>query len=316
MQLQTLSDDIPGRALEQKQSELAALIERFTGQDGVHQTAIAPLFLYRSSVPSGPIHGAYAPAVGIIAQGTKQVMLADEQYVCHRAHCMLGAVDLPIVGQVIEATPEAPSLSLRLDLEPLQLGALIMEGGLATPRNDQPERGLSVSQVNVALLDAMVRLLRLLETPQDIPVLAPLVLREIVYRLLMGEQGTRLRQMALASSHTQRIAKAINWIKRNYAQPLRIEALAREVHMSPSALHHQFKAVTAMSPLQYQKQLRLQEARRLMLSEAVDAATAGYHVGYESPSQFSREYRRLFGAPPRCDMEQLRGVSNADAEVG
>lgn len=316
MQVQILSDDIPGRTLEQKQLELAALIERFTGQDGMHHTAIAPLILYRSSAPSGPIHGAYAPALGIIAQGRKQLTLGEEQYLCNRAHSMLGSVELPIVGRVVEATPEDQYLSLRLDLEPMQIGAVIMEAGLAVPSDEQPERGLSVGQINVALLDAVVRLLRLLETPQDIPLLAPLVLREIFYRLLIGEQGTRLRQMALASSHTQRVAKVINWIKQNYTQPLRIEALAREVHMSPSTLHHHFKAVTAMSPLQYQKQLRLQEARRLMLAEAVDAATAGYHVGYESPSQFSREYRRLFGAPPRCDMEQLRGVTYPHAEVG
>jgi AraC-like DNA-binding protein len=319
MHVQTRSDDSPDRTLAtltQKPLELAALIERFTGQDGVHQTAIAPLILYRSSVPSGPFHEAYSPAVIIVAQGSKQIMLADEQYVYTRAHYVLFSVDLPVVGYMVEATPEAPYLSLRLDLEPMQIGTMIIEAGLAASRNDPPERGLSVGQANGAVLDAVVRLLRLLETPQDIPMLVPLVLREILYRLLMSEQGTRLRQMALASSHTQRVAKIIHWIRRNYTQPLRIEALAREVHMSPSALHHHFKAVTAMSPLQYQKLLRLQEARRLMLSEDLDAATAGYYVGYGNPSQFSREYRRLFGAPPRCDIEQLRSGSNSHTALG
>jgi AraC-like DNA-binding protein len=155
--------------------------------------------------------------------------------------------------------------------------------------------------------DAVIRLLQLLDTPEDVGILAPLVMREITYRLLMGDQGARLRQIAAEDSHAQSIASAIHWLKRNFNRPLRIETLAREVHMSASALHHQFKAVTALSPLQYQKQLRLQEARRLMLAEALDAATAGYRVGYESPSQFSREYRRLFGAPSHSDVASLRG---------
>jgi AraC-like DNA-binding protein len=242
-------------------------------------------------------------------------MLADE--ICHydQAHYLLVSVDLPIVGRVIEATPEAPYLALRLDLDPRQIGALIMEAGLSAPGNDQLGRGLVVSRIDTHLLDAVVRLLRLLESPQDIRMLAPLALREILYRLLTGEQGARLRQIALANSQAQRIAKAVNWIKHNYAQPLRIETIAREVHMSPSALHHHFKAITAMSPLQYQKQLRLHEARRLLLGEVLDAATASYRVGYESPSQFSREYSRLFGAPPLRDIARLRSAYQAETLV-
>jgi AraC-like DNA-binding protein len=172
-----------------------------------------------------------------------------------------------------------------------------------------PPRGLAVSPIEAPLLDAVLRLLQLLDTPHDIGILAPLVLREISYRLLMGDQGARLRQIAAQDSQAQRMAAAIHWLQQNFARPLRIETLAREVHLSASALHHQFKAVTAMSPLQYQKQLRLQEARRLMLAEALDAATAGLRVGYESPSQFSREYRRLFGAPPQTDVASLRGTA-------
>jgi AraC-like DNA-binding protein len=170
----------------------------------------------------------------------------------------------------------------------------------------RPQRGLAVSRAELPLLDAVVRLLLLLDSPRDIGVLAPLVLREITYRLLVGEQGPRLRQIAAANSQTRRVTVATNWLKHNFARPFSIEALAREVHMSPSGLQHQFKAVTAMSPLQYQKRLRLQEARRLMLCEGLDAASAGFRVGYESPSQFSREYRRLFGKPPQRDMTLLR----------
>ena len=294
--------------------ELAPLIERYTGQDGIHPTAVPSLFLYRYSTPSDPLCNVREPAFGIIAQGSKRVTLGDDAYVYGRAHYIVVSVDLPIVGQVTEATPEAPYLGLRIDLDIAQIGALIVEAGLTEPGNTQTGRGLFVSRVGSPLLEAVLRLLRLLENPQDIPLLAPLVLREIHYRLLVGEQGARLRQIALADSQTQRIAKAIAWLKHNYAQPLRIEAIARKLHMSSSSLRHHFKAVTAMSPLQYQKQLRLQEARRLMLSEVMDAATAGHRVGYESPSQFSREYSRLFGAPPIRDMARLRASLHAPPE--
>jgi len=198
-----------------------------------------------------------------------------------------------------------PTLGLRIDLDPRQLGELILAAG--PPETDgRPQRGLGVSPVEPSLLDAVVRLLLLLDSPRDIGVLAPLLLREINYRLLVGEQGLRLRQIATGHSQARRVASATRWLQHNFARPFSMEALAREVHMSPSALHHQFKAVTAMSPLQYQKRLRLQEARRLMLSEGLDAASAGLRVGYESPSQFSREYRRLFGKPPQRDMALLR----------
>jgi AraC-like DNA-binding protein len=312
-QPQTLGEDIADRTLNQQQVELATLIERFTGRDGTHSTAIAPLRLHRSSVPNEPIYALWVPALCIVAQGGKQVILADELYPYDPACYLLVSVDLPLLGQVIKATPKVPYLGLSLELDPGQIGALIMEAGLKPAlSNLNPERGLVVSRLSAPLLDGVGRLLRLLGTPQDIPVLAPLVLREILYRLLVDEQGMRLHQIALANSQTQRITKAINWLKRNYAQTLRIEDIAREARMSPSGLHHHFKAVTAMSPLQYQKQLRLQEARRLMLGEDMDAATAAFRVGYESPSQFSREYSRLFGAPPLRDIVRLRSAPNPD----
>jgi AraC-like DNA-binding protein len=236
-------------------------------------------------------------------------MLADEVYYYGPEQCLVISVDLPVVGQVIEATPEAPYLCMRLDLDPGKLGALMLEIAEGVTRNQRAERlrlGLSISPVDPPLLDAVVRLARLLEAPNDIPILAPLIEREILYRLLSGEYGDRLRQIATADSRLVSVNRAISWLKQNYAAPFRIETIAREARLSPSALHHSFKSVTAMSPLQYQKQLRLQEARRLMLGQAMDAATAGHQVGYESPSQFSREYSRLFGAPPSRDIARLK----------
>jgi AraC-like DNA-binding protein len=291
-----------------KLAELKRSIERFTERDGRHRTAIAPLSLYRASAPSEPVQGVHEPALAIVAQGCKRVMLADEIYHYAAAHFLLVSVGLPVVSQVIEASPESPYLALRIDLDPVQLGELILAS--EPPETDgRPQRGLAVSRAEPPLLDAVVRLLLLLDSSRHIGVLAPLVLREISYHLLVGEQGPRLRQIAAANGQTRRVAAATRWLQHNFAQPFRIEALAREVHLSPSALHHQFKAVTAMSPLQYQKRLRLQEARRLMLSEGLDAASAGFRVGYESPSQFSREYRRLFGQPPQRDLALLRAAS-------
>jgi AraC-like DNA-binding protein len=316
MHPRALRDDAPDRALEQSRIELAALIERYTGGDGTHSTAFAPLVLFRASAPSEPVHSTYEPALCIVAQGSKQVLLADELYRYDPVHFLLVSVDLPIVGQVVEATAHAPYLGLRLGLDPAQIGALIVEADLPAPSPRSAGRALAVSRLDVALLDAMARLLRLLETPEHLRMLAPPIVREILYRLLVGEQGARLRHIALGNSQTQRIGKAIDLLKRRFAEPLRIDDLASAANMSASGLHHHFKAVTAMSPLQYQKHLRLQEARRLMLGEDLDAATAGFRVGYESPSQFSREYRRLFGAPPLRDIARLRTASwnGADTE--
>jgi AraC-like DNA-binding protein len=290
-------------------AELASLIERNIDEDGIHATAIPRLFLIRSSQPTGPMPTVYDPALCVVVRGRKQVMLADEIYVYGPEQFLVVSVDLPVVSQVIEATPAKPYLCLKLNLDPGQLSALMMESGQGASRNQRAEQlrlGLSISPLARPLLDALVRLARLLEAPNDIPVLAPLVEREILYRLLSGEYSDRLRQIATADQRLVAVNRAITWLKQNYTAPFRIETIAREARLSPSALHHSFKSVTAMSPLQYQKQLRLQEARRLMLGQAMDAATAGHHVGYESPSQFSREYSRLFGAPPSRDIARLK----------
>jgi AraC-like DNA-binding protein len=287
-------------------SELASLIEQFATTDGMNQTAIPRVLLYRSSRPTEPIHSVYEAAVCFIAQGRKQAMIGDRVLVYDRAQYLVVSVDVPIIGQILDASPEKPYLCLCLNLDPAALGALMLETQVYDADSDQPGPALSLSTVTPELINAAVRLLRLLAKPQDIPILAPLAEREILYRLLNGEQASRLKQIAFAESKLQQVNRAIRWIKQNFREPFSIDAVASEAHMSSSALHQHFKAVTAMSPLQYQKQLRLQEGRRLMLSQSIDAAMAGHTVGYESPSQFSREYARMFGAPPVRDIERLR----------
>ena len=291
--------------------ELATTLERMTRRDGAYPTAIAPLNLFRFSAPLEPIHGVYKPSLCVVAQGSKQVMLGENVYLYDPSHFLLVAVDLPVVSQVAEATLEEPYLSLSLDLDSMQISALVAELGLpeapASPLGrGAPQRGIAVGCLDTLLADTMVRLLRLLDTPQHIPTLAPLIEREILYLLLASEQGAALRRMAFAGSEMGGVVKALHRLKHRFAEPLRVEDLARESHMSVSVFHQHFKAVTALTPLQYQKRLRLQEARRLMLGESVDAATAGFQVGYESPSQFSREYHRLFGDSPRRDTARLR----------
>ncbi|AUO07791.1 AraC family transcriptional regulator [Paenibacillus jamilae] len=290
----------------EKQAELPSLIEQFTSHDGVHATDIPSLYFVRSSNTTVPIYQVHEPALCIVAQGRKVVILAEESYYYGTSDYLVVSVDLPISGQVIQASTDAPYLCLRLNFDPHQVLDLIKESTFPTTSIPDSRRGLYVSQTNSLLLDAVVRLVHLLERPQDIPVLAPLVIREILYRILQGKQGESLKQLVMTGSHSSRIAEVIKRIKQDYDKPLRIEELSQLASMSPSSLHRHFKEVTAMSPMQYQKQLRLQEARRLLLSESADAADVGFQVGYESPSQFSREYARLFGLPPIRDTKRLR----------
>jgi AraC-like DNA-binding protein len=286
--------------------ELAHLIEQYAEGNGAHATDIPRVYLHRASDVSEPLHEVYEPAVCVVAQGRKQAMVGEAVYVYDEAQYLVISVDVPIVSQIIEASPRKPFLCLRLDLDPVAIGALMLESDVARAAREHPGPALAVSAINDELLDAAIRLLRLLDSPRDIPVLAPLAEREILYRLLRGDQASRMSQIAFAESKLQQVNRAIGWIKRNFREPFSVEAVAAEARMSPSAFHYHFKTVTAMSPLQYQKQLRLQEARRLILTQSIDAASAGHTVGYESPSQFSREYRRLFGAPPIQDVERLR----------
>ncbi|MDQ8758346.1 AraC family transcriptional regulator [Sphingosinicella sp. LHD-64] len=286
-------------------SEMAGLIARHAPVDGIHATPVDRLTLIRSSGPSLPSPGIYQPSLCLVASGAKRVTLGDRIYCYDASRYLIVTVDLPVLGHVIEATPDAPYLCVRLDLDLVTLGQLMIECGVSAPPPGFAP-GLVVHDADPALLDAAVRLLRLLDRPGDIGVLAPLAEREILYRLLTGEEGLVLRHIATMQSRLAQVSRAITWIKRHFRTPFSVEAVAREAGMSPSALHAHFKAVTAMSPLQYQKQMRLQEARRLMLGQALDAASAGFEVGYESPSQFSREYRRLFGLPPSRDIVRLR----------
>lgn len=299
----------PAAARAASAAELAARIEAWTGRDGTHATAVPRLSLIRVSQPGAPVHLVHEPALCIIAQGSKRVLLADEIYLYDATRYLVASVGLPVTAQVVDATAAEPYLCFRLDLDPGEIAAMLLEPGVAAPAPQRSSRGLYLSEASAAMLDAAGRLVRLLDAPEDIPALAPLAVRELLYRLLRSDDGWRLRQIATPDSQAQRIARAIGLLRVNFAQPLRIEDVAREVHMSPSSLHHHFRAVTAMSPLQYQKQLRLQEARRLLLSENIDAATAGYRVGYESPSQFSREYSRMFGDPPARDLRRLRELA-------
>ncbi|MGO8916869.1 MAG: AraC family transcriptional regulator N-terminal domain-containing protein [Stellaceae bacterium] len=285
--------------------KLASAVERHTASDGEHDTAVRALWLYRYSAPTDLLAVVYEPSLCVVAQGAKEALLAGETYRYDPAHSLLVSVHLPVSSRVVEASSDRPCLIVRVSLDPAVVGEILAEG-TATPPPELPARGLAVSQVELPLLDAVSRLVTLLDSPQDIGQLSPLVLREITYRLLTSPQGSRLRQIAAPGAPAQRISRAIRWLKDHFAEPLRIDALAKHVRMSPSAFHLHFKSVTALSPIQYQKRLRLQEARRLMLGEGIDAAEAAFRVGYESPSQFSREYRRMFGAPPRHDVTALK----------
>jgi AraC-like DNA-binding protein len=268
------------------------------------------LKLYRFSHPTEPANVLLEPAVYIVVQGRKQVTVGDETYIYDRSQYLAVSVDLPAVGNVFEATPEEPYLCMTLTVDPRELAALIVETGRQVPRDNHDGRALYVSALEASLLDGFLRLVRLLDTPQDVAVLGPLILREIHYRLLQSEQFGRLAQIAIGDNRLRRVSGAIGWIKQHFAEPLQIDALAKQINMSPSALHHHFKAVAGMSPVQYQKRLRLQEARRLLLADATSAEAVAYEVGYASASQFNREYVRLFGQPPRRDAERLRGAAS------
>ncbi|HYH83468.1 MAG TPA: AraC family transcriptional regulator [Longimicrobium sp.] len=296
-------------------SELAGILERRTDADGGDETAIPGLKLWRFSHPTEPAHVLQEPAVYVVVQGRKQVTLGDAVYVYDRSRYLAVSVELPVVSNVLEASPDEPYLCMTLTVDPRELAALIVETGRQAPRDDQDGRALYVSRLRPPLLDGLLRLVRLLDAPEEIPVLAPLILREVNYRLLQSEQFGRLAQMAIGDGRLRRVSGAIAWIKDHFAEPLQVEALASRVHMSPSALHHHFKAATALSPIQYQKRLRLQEARRLLLSGAPSADSVAYEVGYASASQFSREYARLFGQPPRRDAERARDAAAGGAAI-
>ena len=304
------------RVTQRIQSNCAELVERIlraVPQDGPAQP-LAGIHLYRSSTPLGLVHSVVKPSFCVIAQGCKEVLLGDSRYRYDPSHYLISTVELPRTSQILNASREQPYLSFRMDLDPTLVSSVMLETGYAAPDGHTDVRAIDVSFLDANLQDAVVRLIRLLDAPAEAPVLLPLITREIIYRLLMGEQGARLRHLAIMSGYTSFIARAVERLSQDYDQPLRIENLARELGMSVSGLHHRFKAVTAMSPLQFQKQIRLQEARRLMLSENLDAASAAYRVGYHDASHFNREYKSLFGVPPMRDVQRLRDEVSVRAD--
>jgi AraC-like DNA-binding protein len=293
-------------AMAERQQDLAARVARLAPTDGPHQTKFPSLALVRTSVPTVRMPAVYQPSLCVVVQGRKRALLNGEVFHYDALNYLVVSVTLPVLGQVLEASAERPFLGLKLDLDLDEIAHLLLEVGVRGAAPADTDRGLFVARMDEPLLDAVLRMVKLLDAPEDIAALAPVVQREIYYRVLRGELGRRLVDLAESNGGSHRIVRAIAWLKQRYAAPLRIEELADAVYMSPSALHHRFKEVTAMSPLQYQKHLRLHEARRLMFAEGLECAAAGHRVGYASPSQFSREYRRLFGAPPRVEIARLR----------
>lgn len=288
------------------QRELAALIAQFTNGDGMHDTAVPGLRLLRASHTAANLPVIYEPRICIVAQGRKQATLDTRTFVYDPLNYLVIAVTMPVVASILEASPEEPYLCAVIRVDPEQISTLVAESIHEEQREPSVDCGLFSARAESTMVSAVLRLVRLLQSPADINALAPLYTREIWYRVLAGDLGHRMRKLCQLGSNTQRIARAIDQLQREYTQPLRIEDLATRVHMSASALHHHFKKATSMSPLQFQKKLRLHEARRLMFNDGKDANAAAHEVGYESPSQFSREYRRLFGAPPKQDVSRLR----------
>lgn len=292
--------------------ELAERIAQAVPRDGTADPQPG-LNLGRFARPTDLHHGFFEPCFCVIAQGAKTLTLGGQTFRYDPAHYMIATVGVPMTAQVVEASADRPYLSLRLELDPAVVASVMVDSDFAEPRSRDGSgvRAVDVSALDPDLLDATLRLVRLIDRPGEYRALAPLVVREIVYRLLTGPQAGRMRHLATGGGHGHRVARAVAKLRKNFDKPLRIERVAREVGMSASRFHAHFKAVTAMSPLQFQKELRLQEARRLMLSENLDAGEAGYRVGYDDPAYFSRDYKRHFGEPPMRDVERLRELATA-----
>jgi AraC-like DNA-binding protein len=299
----------PARALR---AELARKIASFIGNKEKLNTEVPGLTLTQRTRPMPPGVGAYEPSLAVVPQGRKRVSLGDTNFLFDESRFLLTSLDLPIIGQVIEASEQKPFYCFLFKLEmPVVRELLSREELQAAEPASSDTLAMATGEVTAELLGACLRLVSLLENPADIPFLSGLIQREIIYRILQAPAGARLRAIATLGDQSQRTAKAVAWIKANYAKPLRLEDLADMAGMGVSTLHHHFRALTAMSPLQYHKQLRLQAARGRMLIDGIDAASAAFEVGYESPSQFNREYSRFFGRPPMRDIRTLRSASPA-----
>jgi len=306
-----MSEDV--RAVEMR-AELARIIAGWVRVDGKFATAVPGMSLYRRSAPTACASVAYEPELVVFVQGEKRINLGKMTYVCDRTNFLLTSVDLPVVSQVTVATEQEPNLGFALKLEMAAVREILSQQEFALRGESGDAQGMAVGVTSVELLDASMRLVDLLKRPEDIPFLSGLIQREIVYRLLRSPQGKHLRAIATLGDQSHRTAKAVEWLRVNYAKPLRVEELAQLARMGVSTLHHQFRSLTAMSPLQYQKQLRLHVAREKMLNDGLDAASAAFEVGYESASQFNREYSRFFGMPPMRDVKARRVVGAAMAQ--
>jgi AraC-like DNA-binding protein len=286
--------------------KLVHTLTRLTEKGDLSPTVIPNLSIFRRDRPTEPATGMYKASVCLIAQGAKRVLLGGDTYIYNSDHYLFSGLDLPVMAEVIEASHKRPYLGLSLTFDYQEISQLMIDSKLPPPRSPRLCRGMATGKLTSPLIDAFQRLVDLLDEEQDIPILAPVIQREIHYRLLTGEQGMRLRQLALMGTQSQQVGQTVSWLKSNFKKPLRVDELARMACMGTSTFHHHFRSLTALSPLQYQKRLRLQEARRLMLTDNFDAASAAFEVGYESPSQFSREYSRLYGIPPATDIVILR----------
>lgn len=295
--------------MQSDREELADRIARILPQDG-HCEPVPGLRFVRHSMPGQRVYAVCEPAFCVIARGTKEIVLGDEAFRYDAAHYLISTMVLPLMGEVILASPKEPYLNFRLMLDPAVVTSVMVESSAVQPRGDAM-KAIDVSSLDANLLDATVRLVRLIDAPAAYRAIGPLVVREIIYRLLTGAQGNRMRHLANVGGQTHRIVRAVQILRDTFDKPLQIANIARELGMSVSGFHFHFKAATAMSPLQFQKQLRLQDARRLMLSENLDAAEAGYRVGYADPAYFSRDYKRHFGDPPMRDVERIRELATA-----
>src|SRR3989440_659505 len=291
--------------VETAREEIVERMSRLLPEYG--RIAFAPgLLLIKSSVPSEPVQSLFQPSFCFVAQGRKRASVGGEVFLYDPFHYLIFTVDLPVAFEIEAPSKELPYLGMSLNLDSALVASVIVESGIRIKKGDASVKAMNVSAIDADLLDAVARLVRIAETPAERKVLAPLVIKEIIYRLLAGGQGARLAHL-LTASDTRRISKAIGHLREHFDEPLKMDEIAHERGMSVSGFHHHFKSVTSMSPLQFQKQIRLQEARRLMLGEDLDAASAGFRVGYEDPSYFSRDYKKLFGAPPQRDIARLRG---------
>src|ERR1700740_2863847 len=305
------SNDVHGPKLSQLLMELGRKISNSLGTADEQATGTPGLMLYRCTAPTAPNPCTYEPSLLVIAQGRKAVALGRTSYVFGQSRFLLTSVELPIISRVVTATEEAPYLAFFLRLDIPVVRDILNTEEVHVPHSSIGSRGMAIGETTVELVRSCSRMMDILDAPQDIPFLGKLIQREIIYRLLQGTQGARLRAIAMLGDQTHRTEKAVAWLRANYEKPLRVEQLATIAGMGRSTLHHRFRGLTAMSPLQFQKQLRLRAARQRMLMNGLDAASADFEVGYESASQFNREYRRFFGKPPIRDIHALRLANDA-----